>query len=213
MKQVDILYTKFTQELSEKKMMKLLGLLPLKMQEKNARFHHWKDRQANLFGKLLLLQGLQTYGYKSTVLEKIKYNTNGRPYLNNNIDFNISHSGEYIICAISETTKLGIDIEKITSIDFNNFKSVMNREQMTNITNSKKPIKTFFNYWTIKESCIKADGKGLGNDLLNIKIYPNFVNCNDNKWFIKNIFINQKYCCHIATNKPRLNMGLEYVEL
>ncbi|MFT6841720.1 MAG: 4'-phosphopantetheinyl transferase [Psychroserpens sp.] len=198
--------------MSEYKFKELLNVLPLELQEKNSKFLRWQDRHANLFGKLLLLAGLKKYGYDSSCLKKIQFNANGRPFLDTNIDFNISHSGEYVLCAFSKTTKIGIDIEKITSIDFNNFDSVMTIEQMNSIKKSKDSIKTFFNYWTIKESFVKADGRGLEIPLLDIEINSNTAIYNNRIFFLNIINIDKNYCCNLASNSRNFNLKLKFLD-
>lgn len=212
MKKVKILYTRFTTELPEEKFKEFFNRLPSNLQEKNNKFLRWQDKHANLFGKLLLIEGLKKYGYNSNCLEKIQYNVNNRPFIDTKTDFNISHSGEYVICVIAEDIKLGIDIEKIGALDFTHFDSVMTTKQMNHIAIAKDSLKMFFNYWTIKESVIKADGRGLEIPLLDIEINSNIVTFNSRKWFLKNIKIDQNYSCHLAVDKLNINMDLMYMK-
>ncbi|HMT02468.1 MAG TPA: 4'-phosphopantetheinyl transferase superfamily protein [Burkholderiales bacterium] len=97
---------------------------------------------------------------------KIANSKYGRPFLVDNplnIDFNISHSGEYVVMAIAYTAKVGIDIEQI---NYNIIPS-----QLANIVFSETEkkwvgddIKKFFNIWTKKEAVLKAYGTGFGKD-------------------------------------------------
>ncbi len=103
------------------------------------------------------------------------YNNYDRPYINDIIDFNIYHSGNYVVCAIGQDLKHGIDIEKVQDIDFKNFKKVMTDMQWQDIIRSKSPGSAFFKYWTIKESVIKTDSRGLSIPLLDIHVENNKV--------------------------------------
>jgi len=210
---VEVLYTKFTDQLSEYKFKKLLNRLPVHLQEKNAKFLRWQDRQANLFGKLLVHTGLKEYGYDPDCLKLLQIDLNGRPYIDANIDFNISHSNNYVLCAISKTTKVGIDIEKITPIDFYNFDEVMTDKQINTIKNAQDALKTFFNYWTIKESVVKADGRGLEIPLLDIIINTNTATYNQTVYHINNLNIDQNYSCNLATKSSDLNLKLKYIDI
>lgn len=138
-----ILFTKFIHELPSIHKEKYITKLPNELKERNSRFVRWQDRHANLFGKLLLIEGLKQYGFEDNVLTNLKYNKYSRPYLNSEIDFNISHSGEYVMCAISKSAKLGIDIEAIQGIDFKDFKKVMSAQQWQDINNSESPSRAF----------------------------------------------------------------------
>jgi 4'-phosphopantetheinyl transferase len=203
-----ILYTSFKKALPDNVYDHFLKQIPHLLQEKNLKFLRWQDRHLNLFGKLLLRNGLKEFGYDANVLEKLKYDQYNRPYLNKNIDFNISHSGEYVICIIGENINLGIDIEEIKKIDFNDFKQTMTAQQWEDIYQSSNPTISFFKYWTMKESMIKADRRGLSIPLLDIHVINNTVKYANQTWFLKEIVINENYCSCVATNKQDVDVKL-----
>lgn len=91
-------------------------------------------------------------------------NAYGKPLLKNipNFHYNISHSGKWIVCAI-HSQQIGIDIEKIRYLDFNILLQSFSEHEKTYFTNDGKHdiSKTFFYVWTLKESYVKALGKGL----------------------------------------------------
>ena len=132
--------------------------------------------------------------------------------MNKKIDFNISHSGEYVICAIGKNVRIGIDVEEIKKTDLNNFKKVMTGEQWTAIHQSPEPFKTFFKYWTIKESVIKADSRGLSIPLLNIQIEGNIVNYDNQTWFLNEISVDSKYYVNLACDKNDINIQLIQID-
>lgn len=92
-----------------------------------------------------------------------------KPYLNHpehqDVHFNLSHSGRYIIIALALKTELGIDIEFINP--------ALDRDQMVQSFCSKQEIETyqqlpadikrkaFYTCWSRKEAFIKAIGEGL----------------------------------------------------
>ncbi len=97
---------------------------------------------------------------------KIEFNCNayGKPCLktNNTIHFNASHSENWIVCAI-DARPLGIDIEHIKPIDLHiaeKFFSVEENKALEYTAKDKK-LEYFYDLWTLKESYIKALGKGL----------------------------------------------------
>ena len=87
-----------------------MQLPDLFQQDINA-YKHWQSAQASLLGKILLQNAFQQLAINYT-LHDIKIGTKDRPFINEQIDFNISHSGDYVIVAISDFSKVGIDIEK-----------------------------------------------------------------------------------------------------
>ena len=48
--------------------------LPDILAKKINRYRKWEDRQSVLFGKLLLLKGLQEYGFPTNCLKQLEYN-------------------------------------------------------------------------------------------------------------------------------------------
>ncbi len=77
------------------------------------------------------------------------------------LDFNISHSGNRVVCILSTQGRVGIDLEETGDIAIDDFQSQFTTAEWAAITGSSMPLQTFYHYWTAKESLIKADGKGL----------------------------------------------------
>lgn len=107
--------------------------------------------------------------------EKIEFvNTRyGKPYLknNNNFHFNISHSGDWIVCAIDEYP-VGIDIELIQPINLSIAERFFSSEEYSYIISSPidKQLSLFYDIWTLKECYIKMIGKGLSISLNSFSI-------------------------------------------
>ncbi len=73
------------------------------------------------------------------------------------IDFNISHSNHFVVCAISTNCKIGIDIEQIKPTSLFDFKDRFSEEEWKIILTSDNTYFWFYYYWTAKEAAIKAD--------------------------------------------------------
>ena len=211
-KAIHILYTKISDVLLEEDYRRYLIFLPESLRAQHFRFRRWQDRLANLFSKILLLKGLSRFGYDYQALEQLKYNEYGRPNLPGEIDFNISHSGEYVLCGIGRGLQVGVDIEEIKPVDFNDFTNLMTSEQWNTINGSKDPQRSFFRFWAIKESIIKADGRGLAVPLNEI-IITNETAFYERKWFLKELSINDRYCANLAYNVENALITKEYFDL
>ncbi len=79
--------------------------------------------------------------------------------------FNISHTKNLITCAVTLTDDIGIDVENISRS--NDILSIAERyfseqesTELFSLAEPKQPSR-FFDYWTLKESYIKAWGLGL----------------------------------------------------
>jgi 4'-phosphopantetheinyl transferase len=172
--------------------------LPPSLKETNKRYIRWQDRTANLLGKMLLIAGIRSLGLKLT-LSDLKFDIHNRPYFNKLIDFSISHSGEYVICVLGIGQQLGIDIEEIKTIEFGDFKQVFTQEQFELIYSAPDPYAQFFKLWTIKESVVKADGRGLSLSLHDIIIRQNTAILLHKQWFVKDIKIADNYSTSLAS--------------
>jgi 4'-phosphopantetheinyl transferase len=88
----------------------------------------------------------------------------GKPFLQNNRNFfyNISHSGEWVVCAFANSA-VGIDVEKMASVDLHLAQRILTpAEYEAFLTKSSSEQQLYFySLWTLKESFIKAVGKGL----------------------------------------------------
>ena len=97
----------------------------------------------------------------------------GKPYVRDlNIEFNISHSGNMVVCAVNKTP-VGIDIEEIRPIDLSITKRIcteaelryifgyLPNEEDFKLTESTETLTRFFEIWTAKEAYSKFVGKGL----------------------------------------------------
>jgi len=192
----------------------LFEKLPKDLLAKNKKYLRWQDRKLNVLGKLLLIEGLKLYNLDSGYLEKLKYTKYGKPYfLDLELDFNISHSGEYAICALAKGMRLGVDIEKIKEIDLDSFPEVFTQNEFHNINTSKSKEETFYNYWTIKESIIKAIGKGLSIPLQDIKINTSKqVNYNNDIWYVEGLQIDDQYASHIAIDYKEVKFNYHLID-
>ncbi|RKZ93766.1 MAG: hypothetical protein DRR19_00120 [Candidatus Parabeggiatoa sp. nov. 1] len=199
---IALFYTHFEIPLPPDKWQTYLSQLPENLQQKINRFRRWQDQHASLFGKLLLLKALSKAGYPTDCLNRLQYEPKyKRPFIDNTGDFNISHSGEYVVCAFSHQGRIGIDIERIrTTLKVSNFQDYMTPKQWTDITTPQISSEKFFDYWTIKESVIKVDGRGLSIPLQDIHTDGHKATLHDAVWFLTKLEIDPNYVCHLATN-------------
>jgi 4'-phosphopantetheinyl transferase len=102
---------------------KSLNLLTTEEQNEIILKKTYKLRCQSLMSTLLIKKAIRdTLGLSESSFQ-IKRTKMNRPYIETsqkiNIDFNISHSNEWIVCAISPIGRIGVDIEQILPIDIN----------------------------------------------------------------------------------------------
>jgi 4'-phosphopantetheinyl transferase len=211
-----IYYTGIDKKLSTEKFQKYLNELPEVLTISINKFKRWEDGHCSLFGKLLLQKGIADFSNKELSLNDLALNKYNRPFLNSNIDFNISHSGKYIVCALSDCTKVGVDIEKILPIDYMSFNKVFIPKELKEIKNSSRPLNKFYEYWTKKEAAIKADGRGMSIPLHiplhNVEILNDLVKVDGQDWITKPVNIDKDYICTLALKEDKDPIQLEYID-
>lgn len=180
--------------------------------EKFLRYRRWQDKQAYLLGRLLLSLQLSKHGYKHDILKSINYTTFNRPFIKEiNADFSISHSGEYVVCAFSEVQKVGVDIEHIQLIDFENFSYILSVADKEAINRSVDKFRTFFNIWSAKEAILKAHGCGLAGELDKLEISDDTGLFDGVEYTLKPLNIDNSYSSFIASDSPFDNVQIEKV--
>lgn len=169
------------------------------MREKIARYRRWQDRHAHLFGKLLLREALKRCSGADT-LSGLQYTSYGRPYLPGPVDFNLSHSGKYVVCAISGESNLGVDIEEVKPIQLADFANVLRLDEVAAIQSAPDALQSFYRLWTIKESVIKAEGRGLSIPLKDILVDHHSASLYDKVWYLHDLKIDGQYSTFLTTN-------------
>jgi 4'-phosphopantetheinyl transferase len=138
--------------------------------ERADRFYFDKDRNRFTVARGVLRQLLGTYLNLDPRDVSFVYGPQGKPDLaephsTSGIRFNLSHSGEIALLALSLNRDLGVDVEQIR-VDF------ATGEIATRFFSPEECLKleavpadqtadAFFNCWTRKEAYIKARGEGL----------------------------------------------------
>lgn len=107
-----------------------------------------------------LLLNLVLHRYDISV-DALRTNENGKPIVEG-ICFNLSHSGDYVICAVSEKP-VGCDIEKIKEAPKQVEKRAFSPEENSYLKSFSGDAynREFFHLWTKKESFLKMKGIGI----------------------------------------------------
>jgi len=130
--------------------------------KKTLAFRRTSDRKLSLGAGLLLKKVLKIHGFSDAA---IRYSDNGKPETDG-IYFNLSHSGDYVICTVSEFP-VGCDIEKEREVGEKLAQKFLSENEMAYLSqfDSYKKQKEFFRLWTIKESYLKMTGEGISHGL------------------------------------------------
>ena len=145
------------------------ALVDAEERARSERFVYPADRRRYLVAHAALRQFLAaTLGISA---DAVRYAAaeHGKPRLRSSgaegLFFNMSHSGECALLAVSRCGPLGVDLEAqrevamLAEVAAKNF-SVAERRQLFDLSPEEHP-QAFLRCWTRKEALLKADGRGL----------------------------------------------------
>lgn len=145
----------------------------------------------------------------------------GKPFLPDfpQWQFNVSHSAEKLLIAVSFEMPIGIDVEQIK---FRRLLSDLVKKCFAFSEQTywfslpeEEQTEEFYDFWTRKEAVVKGIGRGIAIGLERCEID---VNCLDNflnlpiseTWHTKEIEISPDYCAAIAT--PCANVAVKFCQ-
>ena len=137
------------------------------------RFRFMDDKKRTVAGEILARKAVAEWcdvSEKSIVFDKTE---TGKPYAKGlPVEFNISHSGDMVVCAVDDKP-VGIDIEEIRPMDLKVAKHVCTDDELIYLfgytpteqdfayTTDHGLLTRFFKLWTSKEAYGKCMGFGL----------------------------------------------------
>jgi len=136
--------------------------------EKQQRYIFEKDRHDALVTRAFIRDVLSQYMPKAPQDWRFTKGKQGKPEIiepSLPLRFNISHTKELIVCAVTLVNDIGCDVEYIerktdVAAIADRFFSTLEIKELFGLHEAKQRSR-FFDYWTLKESYIKAWGQGL----------------------------------------------------
>jgi 4'-phosphopantetheinyl transferase len=205
------IYRSQTESLIKKKsLQELVHQLPASLQLKALRYKSELSAYNYVIGRLLLKHGLGSFELDND-LERIEFQQNGKPVLPE-IHFNISHSDHQVICGFSKEGLLGVDLEKISPIDFDDFTSMFSAQEWAAIRGANDPIRTFYWFWTRKESIIKALGRTLSYlHQIELDVSSDRFMVDGKRYFLRQIDIEEGFVGAVCTEE-KID-ALEFIQI
>ncbi len=208
-----LLYTSIDQRYQNLLMREILPTYPSKFRAEILSYTNWSDAQKSLLGRLLLKNAMKLINEPFRE-EDVVYNDFGKPiFKDNNVEFNISHSGEIVVCAITRNCSIGVDIEKIRNVNISIFKAQMTKQELSSIAAAEEKLVAFFDYWTKKEAVVKAHGKGLSIPLKKFEVVNNRTKLEHTQYFTKEIHLHESYKAHLAVNCGIGELSVEIIKV
>lgn len=125
-------------------------------------------RALSLGAGLLLLHALGEAGVDFGERLRPEIGPHGKPYLPGlrGVDFNLSHAGELALCALwkaegDERFTVGVDVERCDLSREAIARRFFSGSECAEIEASSDPCAAFYRFWTLRESYVKACGRGM----------------------------------------------------
>lgn len=132
--------------------------------------HYQNRNMEHMIGEKILEAGLlKEYGRKLDFEPRSK-GEHGKPFftLLPKVHYNISHSGKYVVCILSEQ-EIGIDIQMHKEANYERMlKKMVPAERIQEILQSPDKITLFFQEWVLREAYVKWTGEGLSRNFCTI---------------------------------------------
>lgn len=177
----------------------LLQQISQARREKVLRYRSALDKKLSLYAEVLSRMGFsQITGTPPWDLE-FCYPEHHKPTIKNapDYDFSYSHTHSAILCAITDTGKIGADIEKLREAPFSVMKRVFHESEMQYVQNGNLSVsnRRFFEIWTKKEAYTKYLGIGLATRLSDINTLSSELSPHFKTWS------QNEYVCSVYSDK------------
>ncbi|MBN1759952.1 MAG: 4'-phosphopantetheinyl transferase superfamily protein [Chitinispirillaceae bacterium] len=148
----------------EEEYLLLLDFVTDECRQRAARFIRHEDRYRCVAGEVLARYAVSRFSGQRDASWRTGKNKFGKPYLlESPVHFNVSHSGKWVLCAVDHT-EIGVDVEVRRRTDpavAERFFSTPERHMLAAVNVPEETRSLFFRLWVLKESYIKAIGRGL----------------------------------------------------
>jgi 4'-phosphopantetheinyl transferase len=159
-----------------------------------------------------LINQLYNYSFEDLIFD---YNIHGKPYLKKlpDIHFNVSHSGEWVVIAFSNY-RIGVDVERIRKVNLTIMSNYFTKLEQSFINREcDGQINRFFIIWTLKESFIKAIGKGFSYPIetfcvISCQLQSILGNAIMDEFMFKYLTFKKAYSLAICCNKLETELNI-----
>lgn len=137
------------------------------------RYQLSKDKKLSLAAGVLIDEELKKYKLCEKYAQ-LCFKENSKPYFSEHPElfFNVSHSKDCAVCVFCDN-EVGIDVEHIDDVNLSIAKRFFHNceyEYINTRQDEKQKQDAFFRLWVLKESYMKATGKGMALPLAKFQI-------------------------------------------
>lgn len=181
----------------------LRAVLAADEREKAGRLHREADRQTSIAARGALRILLSGYMGVPAAGIAFSYSENGKPHVAGTVvEFNLSHSGDWVVLAFGRNRQIGVDIERIKrDMDVLSIASrYFTPEETARIEEAADRHALFFRLWAHKEAYVKACGSGLFRELSSFCVPAG--DGEKDGWHFRRLESGSEYASAVVTDKP-----------
>jgi 4'-phosphopantetheinyl transferase len=184
---------------------------------RGARFHRGEDRHLHLVTRALVRTVLSEYAAVAPRDWAFRAGAHGRPELDGDLrfGFSLTNTRGLVACAVARTLDVGLDAEQRhgdVDVDDLAARFFSPREvSALRATPAEDRLRRFFEYWTLKESYVKARGLGLTLPLDSftftllpaVRIEFDDPRADDSSaWHFAQLFFSPRHAVALAVRRP-----------
>jgi 4'-phosphopantetheinyl transferase len=181
------------------------GILPDAERAAVERYRFEDDRRRTAGGRILCRRLLSEH--LGVAPESLCFRTGeyGKPALTEgSLEFNVTHSGAWIGLAIGDSA-VGIDIEQIKpdrDVEGLGRRYFLPHERVWIAAQADQTL-AFFRIWSMKESALKADGRGLALPLGDVVLHPEarIATIHSTRWMLTELHFDEGYTGCVASQE------------
>lgn len=152
-------------QISKQEYRRFFSMMSAEKQKRVNQFRFEKDKKRSVAGEILARRMIAACCPVREEEIIFTENAGGKPFAKDlPIEYNISHSGELVVCAVSDSP-IGVDIEKMRNIPDTVIRRVCTQREQAYVSeqalDAVQAQKRFFEIWTFKEAYFKCMGTGI----------------------------------------------------
>lgn len=200
-------------KITKKRRKDIISFLSVPERREIKKLYNKKILKTFLISRFLLRKVLSQHLKIKPQKINIYFNKYNRPIIFGKLDFNISHSGNWIAIAVNKEGRIGIDIEKKSKINFSDIaQKCFSEKEIKYIMKQKRKSDAFYKIWTLKEAYLKSIGLGFFFDprKFSLSLGRTIKVAGDKNWKFVTCQFNRNYYFSICfeknnkVNKPKI---------
>ncbi|MDO9314984.1 MAG: 4'-phosphopantetheinyl transferase superfamily protein [Burkholderiaceae bacterium] len=187
-----------------------LAGLPTLRRAELARWPDHRARRLSLLGSRLLAAGLVRLGFCADGLSSLRYLPQSRPTVDLPVDFSLSHCEGRIVCALSTSGRVGIDVERLGDLTAGDFPLYLSAAERAWAGTSAQ---RFYSVWTRKEAVAKAAGSGGLRDVARVdtSMAEHRAALAGRLWHTPPVPVGRAHIAHLALEDEPCELTVRYI--